>query len=105
MLQHPLIGPLRRFWRLETQFIFRAQRLWPTCGTHKRTALRVIYLENRRSTTELRPQALLDIDNRTCARLPRTKRTSSHTAHEELITAATGLASGGGLLLHCVIQL
>src|SRR5207249_504650 len=42
--------------------------------THKRTALTVIYLQNRRSTTELRPQALLHIDNRRYAQLSRDRK-------------------------------
>jgi hypothetical protein len=58
------IGPLKRFWTLETQRIILATALMRQL--RKRTnaqRLGLIYLQNRRSTTELRPQAFLRLDS------------------------------------------
>src|SRR5437763_14201294 len=46
----------------------------PPAEMHKCTALGLIYLQSRRSTTELRPQALLYIDNRRHAHLSRDRK-------------------------------
>src|SRR6266550_2171303 len=53
--------------------------------THKCTALGLIYLQNRRSTTELRPQALLRLGSPKQAKMSSGFNADSRTAHVERI--------------------
>jgi len=69
LLQRPRSGLSGDSGRTLEELIIPGTALVAYLQTHKRTALHVIYLQNRRSTTELRPQALLHIDNRRHAQL------------------------------------
>src|SRR6266550_2062736 len=53
--------------------------------THKCTALGLIYLQNRRSTTELRPHAYLRLESPKRARMSSGLPADNRTAHEERI--------------------
>src|SRR5947207_3484984 len=71
----------------------------PPAETHSRTALGLIYLQNRRSTAELRPHAYLRLDSPKQARMSSGLLAGNRTAHEErIISGQPERASGGGAL-------
>ena len=57
----------------------------PSAETCQRTAFALIYLQNRRSTTELRPHAYLGLESPKQARMSRRLLMDNRTAHEERI--------------------
>src|SRR5207302_10618053 len=67
----------------------------PPAETHKCTAFALIYLQNRRSTTELRPHAYLCLESPKQARMSSGWVADNRTAHEErIIFGRRCLASG-----------
>src|SRR2546423_10780558 len=61
----------------------------PPAETHKRTALSVIYLQNRRSTTELRPHAFLCLGSPKQAKMLSSQPPGNRTAFVERLLFVT----------------